>query len=61
MDDIHNLDVDVDRESTVPIGRQESKVPRSPWYKPVLRRSDIALYTGYATRGTPPDGGSGYS
>ena len=57
MDNIHNLDAAADREPTVPTGRQESNVSRYPWRKPVLRRSDITQYTGFAPRGVYDDGG----
>ena len=45
MDDIRHLDTVSDREFTVPMDLQESKVPRCPWHKPVLRRAEITLYT----------------
>src|SRR5439155_1351775 len=63
MDNIHKLDAVADRESTVPTGRQESKVSRSPWQKPVIRRSDIAQYTSGRARAAYDDGAisGGYS
>jgi len=45
MDEFRNLDTVSDREFTVPTGPQESKIPRCPWHKPVLRRSEVTLYT----------------
>ena len=61
MDDIRNLDTTADRETTVSTGRQERKMSRYPWHKPVLRRSDITQYTRGHNRGVFDDGAGGYS
>ena len=61
MDDIHNLEAVADCESTVSTSRQESKVSRSPWHKPVLRHNDITQYTRARSRGVFDDGQGGYS
>jgi hypothetical protein len=46
MDDIRNLDTVSDHKSSVLTDLPEGQVPRCPWHAPVLRRSDVTLYTG---------------
>lgn len=56
MNDSRNLNAMSHYESTVSTDVQALKSSRRPWHTPVLRRSDVTLYTGHKFAGPHKDG-----